>query len=259
MLLEGKVVLVSGVGPGTGRDIALLSARDGADVVVAARTQSTLDQVAAEVRAQGRRALAVATDVTKPEECQAAVEAAVAELGRLDVLVCNQATEGRRLPVDEIESKRFRLPFEVNLFGSLNLCQAAVPHMKRQGGGAIVMVNTLSMRRPTHGASAYAASKAALHSLVRSLALELGVYNIRANSVMPSWIWAPNVQRFFEQAAAERGVDPQQLYEETADETALKRLSTSADVAEAVIFLASDRARAITGQSLDVNAGSYFT
>jgi NAD(P)-dependent dehydrogenase (short-subunit alcohol dehydrogenase family) len=115
------------------------------------------------------------------------------------------------------------------------------------------------MRRPQDDSNAaYGASKAALASFTRSLAFELGPYNIRANGVVPNWIWGPNVEHYFEALAKERGVDPKVVYDEVASRTALKRLTTSADVADAIVFLASDRARAISGISLDINAGEYF-
>jgi len=145
-LLAGRVAIVSGIGPGAGRSIALACAREGADVVLAARTVGALEQVAAEVREHGRRALAVPTDVTRPEDCRRLADAAEAELGRIDVLVNNAFRSAPYEPVEEASMDDWRQIFDVNLFGSVQLSQAVVPQMKARRSGAIVMVNSMSVR-----------------------------------------------------------------------------------------------------------------
>jgi NAD(P)-dependent dehydrogenase (short-subunit alcohol dehydrogenase family) len=261
--LEGRVAIVSGIGPGMGRALALACATQGADVALAARRQEHLDPVAEEIRALGRRAITVPTDITEQGDCARLAERAVAELGRLDVLVNNAATEGRPMPIETADlAKRYRTPFEVNVFGTLQLVQAVIPAMKRAGSGSIVMISSHGYRvQPTRlrrDNSAYAASKAALFAATRSLALELGEYGIRVNTVVPSYIWGPNVKSYFEQLAREQGRTVEDFYDDMASGSALKRLATPEEISEAAAFFASDRARGITGQSLDVNCGSYF-
>ncbi len=258
MLLAGRVGIVSGVGPGLGRAIACAFAREGADVVLAARTPAALEEVAAAVRAAGRRALAVPTDIVRAEDCRQLVEAALAAFGRIDVLVNNAF---RSAPYDAVEDARmddWRAIFDVNVFGAIALSQAVVPPMKAAGGGAIVMIGSMSMRLIEPRFGGYAASKGALVVAAQTMAKELGPAGIRVNSVVPGYIWGPNLERWFAKLAAERGTTPEAVYAEVAARTALGRIPTAAEVAEAVVFFASDRSRAITGQTLDVNAGHYF-
>jgi len=258
MLLEDRVAIVSGVGPGMGRSIALACAREGAHVVLAARTAAALESVAAEVRGLGRRPLAVPTDVARPEDCRRLAEAAHAELGRVDVLVNNAF---RAAPYDTVEHASmddWRRIFDVNLFGSVQLSQAVVPLMRTQGGGSIIMINSMSMRLVEPRFGGYAASKGALVTAVQTMARELGADGIRVNSVVPGYIWGPALEGYFKQLAVEQGTTPEAVYKAVASRTALGRIPDADDIAGAIVFLASDLARAITGQALDVNAGHYF-
>jgi NAD(P)-dependent dehydrogenase (short-subunit alcohol dehydrogenase family) len=257
MLLEGRVAIVSGIGPGMGRDISILFAREGADLVLAARTTERLDEVAAEIRALGRRAVCVPTDVAREEDCLRLAENTQRELGRVDILVNNAF---RSAPYDTVEEARmedWRKIFDVNLFGSIQLSKAVIPYMK-EGGGSIVMVNSMSMRIIEPRFGGYAASKAALMTAAQTMAKELGVYGIRVNSVVPGYIWGPALQGYFRSLAAKRGATPEAIYAEVAAQTALNHIPTSEEIAGAVLFFASDLSRAITGQSLDVNAGHFF-
>ena len=257
MLLAGRVGIVSGIGPGLGRAIALALAREGADVVLAARTAPALEDVAAEVRAAGRRALAVPTDVTRPEQCRQLAEAAHDAFGRIDVLVNNAFRSGPYEPVEQASLEDWRKVFDVNLFGTLALCQAVIPFMKARGG-SIVMINSMSMRVIEPRFGGYAASKGALLTAAQTMAKELGASGIRVNSVVPGYIWGPALERYFADLARQRGTTPEAVYAEVASRTAFGRIPTSEDVAAAVVFFASDLARAVTGQALDVNAGHYF-
>jgi NAD(P)-dependent dehydrogenase (short-subunit alcohol dehydrogenase family) len=257
-LLDGRAAIVSGIGPGAGRSIALAFAREGADVVLAARTAAALESVAAEVRAQGRRAVVVATDVARAEDCRRLAETAHAELGRIDVLVNNAF---RSTPYDAVEAasmEDWRRIFDVNFFGSVQLTQAVVPQMKAQRRGSVVMVNSMSVRIIEPNFGGYAASKGALMTVVQTLAKELGAHGIRVNSVVPGYIWGPALSRYFEHLAAERGITPDAVYAEVASRTALNHIPDSDEIADAVVFLASDLSRAVTGQALDVNGGHYF-
>ena len=257
-MLEDKIVIVSGIGPGMGRDISLACARDGADIVLAARTPSKLDAVAAEVQALGRRTLSVPTDVTDADQCRNLVERTLEEFGRVDVLVNNAATGGHEVELAEATERQIQHAIRINLGGTLNMTQAVIPAMREGGGGSIVITGTLAMRRIQHGRGTYAASKSALMTAAQTLALELGQDNIRVNTVVPSYIMGEALRFWFRALAEERGVDYQTIHDERAAEAALNRIATSAEIAEAVVFFASDRSRAITGQSLDVNCGSFF-
>jgi NAD(P)-dependent dehydrogenase (short-subunit alcohol dehydrogenase family) len=257
-LVQDRVAIVSGIGPGTGRSIALACAREGADVVLAARTVSALEEVAAEVRARGRRALAVPTDVARAEDCRRLAAAAHAEFGRIDVLVNNAFRSTPYAPVEQASMEEWRQIFDVNVFGAVQLSQAVVPQMREQGGGSIVMINSMSTRIIEPRFGGYAASKGALLTAAQTMAKELGAHRIRVNSVVPGYIWGPALEGYFRQLAAERGATPEAIYAEIAARTALNHIPDSDEVADAVLFFASDLSRAVTGQALDVNGGHYF-
>jgi NAD(P)-dependent dehydrogenase (short-subunit alcohol dehydrogenase family) len=259
MLLEGKVAIVSGVGPGMGRDIALAFAREGAAVALAARTQAKLDEVADEIRAAGGQALCVPTDVTEPQQCQALVDATVAEFGKLDVLINSAFVQPPFATVEDTDEATIRAAFDVNFFGHVWLTKAATPHLRAAAPASIVFINTMSTRRIRENFGVYTASKMALLGLAKVLAVELGKDRIRVNSVHPGYIWGESVRWFFQSQADTRGITFDDVYEETASQTALHHLPGSDEIAQAVVFLASEKmASSITGESIDVNAGMFI-
>lgn len=257
MLLKDKVAVVSGIGPGLGRSVALALARQGAKVVLAARQGAELDKVASEVRALGGVALAVPTDITCKEDCVRLVERTTEEFLRLDVLVNNAFQGGVEPPFEEVDLALWRRIFEVNVFGSLQLTQLAVPFMKPTGG-SIVFVNSMSTRIIEPRMGGYAASKGALLIAAQTLAKELGPYRIRVNSVVPGYIWNEKLRRYFEYLAKQQGRSFEEVFCEIQGHTALLHIPTPEEIADTVLFLASDLSRAVTGQALDVNGGHYF-
>jgi NAD(P)-dependent dehydrogenase (short-subunit alcohol dehydrogenase family) len=152
----------------------------------------------------------------------------------------------------------WRTTIDVNLFGAVHMTRAVVPHMKTRGGGRIVMVNTMSTERIEEGFGIYAASKAALKSMTRTLAKELGRDGIRVNGVHPGYIWGPSVEWYLKHLAEENGTTPEVEYEKVASQTALGYIPDAAEIAGAVLLLASDLARCVTGQALGANAGQVF-
>ncbi len=258
-MLAGKVALVSGIGPGLGIEIARLYAREGADVVMGARRTEVMEPLAAEIEAMGRRTVWQSTDITDPAQCQALADAAVEELGRLDVCVNNAFNDG--FPIVNVENAdldRWRNVIDVNFFGSLNMTRACIPALRDSGAGRIIFINTMSIRMRQAGWGAYSSSKAALENITKILAKELGPDGIRVNSVLPGYIFADAVRNFLQGQADARGVDYQVVYDETAGETALKYLPDAAEIAGAALFFASDLSLPITGASLDVNAGHWI-
>ncbi len=258
MMLEGKVAVVSGIGPGMGRDISLALAAEGADLVLGGRTQAKLDAVAEEVEALGRSALAVVCNVADADSCVALADAAADRFGGIDILVNNAFHRGDDTQLLDAELKRWHTVMEVNFFGALNMTRAVVPHMERRGDGRIVMINTMSTERIQAGSGAYAASKAALKSMTKTLARELGPKGIRVNGIHPGYIWGDSVEWYFNFLAEQRGITFQEVYDEVAAETCLGYLPSSAEIAGTVVFFASPLAKAVTGQSLGVNAGHWF-
>ena len=230
-LLSGTVVVVSGVGPGLGRSIALASAREGADLVLAARTAARLDEVAKEVTALGQRAVTVPADITDERSAAHLAQAALDAFGRVDTLVHNAFAIPPLTSLADADLAALRTAFDTNVI-------AVLRHSRLPYGG-------------------YKMAKSALLALAQSLATELGPQGIRVNSVAPGYIWAGSLKWYFGYLAEQRGVDRQQIYDETAATTDLRKLPEPDEVADAVVFLASSMARAITGQCLDVNSGEY--
>ena len=259
MLLEGKVAIVSGIGPGMGRDIALALAREGADVALGARREKHLVKVAAEIEELGRRAAWVPTDITDRAACDALAAAANEQLGRVDILVNNAFHDGGFDRFDEADLETWRVPMEVNYFGTLNLTQAALPYLTAQDDSRIVMVNTMSVQHIEERFGAYAASKAALSSVTKTLARELGPQGVRVNAIHPGYIWGKSVEWYFQYLAEQQGRTPEEVYGDVADQTCLRYIPDSAEIAGTVVFFASPLAKPVTGQAIGVNAGHVLT
>ncbi len=256
MLLQDKVVVVAGVGPGLGRSIALQSARAGADVVLAARTASRLDEVAKEVAALGRRGLAVPADVTDGRSAEHLAQAARDAFGRVDVLVYNALVMPPIKDLADVDLDKVRAGFDDNVVAALRLIRLLVPALAATAG-SVVMINSMVVRYSQRTMGPYKLAKAALLAMAQSLATELGPQQIRVNSVAPGHIWGDSLQWYFGYLGKKRGVDAEQIYAETAAGIDLGRLPEPDEIADAVVFLASGMARAITGQCLDVNCGEY--
>jgi NAD(P)-dependent dehydrogenase (short-subunit alcohol dehydrogenase family) len=258
MLLEKKVAIVTGIGPGLGRDIALLFAKHGADLVIAARNAERLEKVAEEARAEGRDVLAVPTDIADRAACQRLVAAAVERHGGVDILVQNGHYDGDYKIVTESDPQDWRDIMEVNFFGGLHLCQAAAPSMIERGDGRMILVNTGASTDPPPTLGAYAASKAALASLVRTLAVELGPQGIRANGIQLGPMTGDNFTGYLEDQARANGRSYDEELAHWNEQFALRYTPTTEECAGTALFLASDLARPITGQSIAVNGGKWF-
>jgi len=255
-LLADKVVVVAGRGPGLGRSIALASAREGADVVLAARTAARLDEVAKEVTGLGRRGIAVPTDLTAPEAAERLAEAARDAFGRVDALVYNALAMPPIKELREVDLGAVSASFDANVVAALRLTRLLVPALA-ESKGSVVMINSMVVRFSQRTMGPYKLAKAALLAMAQSLATELGPQGIRVNSVAPGHIWGDSLKWYFGYLAKKRGVTPEQVYQETAAPLDLGRLPEPDEIADAVVFLASGLARAITGQCLDVNCGEY--
>jgi NAD(P)-dependent dehydrogenase (short-subunit alcohol dehydrogenase family) len=255
-LLQDKVVVVAGVGPGLGRSIALQCAKAGADVVLAARTEARLAEVAEEVKQLGRRTLQVGTDINSDESAQHLVDATLGEFGRIDALINNAFATPPLGPLQTVDFDQTRAGFETNVLGALRLTRMFVPALTESQGN-VVMINSSVLRHSSMPYGAYKMAKSALLALAQSLSTELGPQGIRVNSVAPGWIWADTLKNYFAYLAHKRGVDAQVIYDETAANLDLRRLPDPDAIADAVVFMASSLARNITGHCLDVNCGEY--
>ncbi|MFD7234219.1 SDR family oxidoreductase [Streptomyces syringium] len=259
MLLRGKTVLVSGVGPGLGGRVAAACVRDGARVVLGARTGANLARTAAAIDPSGERTAHLATDITDQAQCDALAGAATDRFGRLDAVVHVAALDRHFGGLEDADFDAWREVLDVNLLGALRLTRACLPALGKRGGSVVLIGTQSSLAAPTQvRQTAYAASKGALVSAMYSLARELGPRRIRVNTVQPGWMWGPPVREHVRRTALGEGVPEEVVRARLTDRMALPDLATDGDVAEAVVFLASDRARAITGQSLLVNAGEVM-
>ncbi|GGW60222.1 SDR family oxidoreductase [Streptomyces caelestis] len=259
-LLAGKTVVVSGVGAGLGRQVAAAVVRDGGRAVLGARTEAKLAKTAAELDPDGSRTAYRATDITDEGQCEALAGLARERFGRIDAVVHVAALDGYFGGLEDADFEAWRAVLDVNLLGTLRMTRACLPALREGGGGSVVFVGTQSaVAAPSQvRQAAYAASKGALTSAMYSLARELGPYRIRVNTVLPGWMWGPPVRAYVRFTADREGVSEAKVLGRLTDRTALPELATDADVADATVFLASDRARAITGQSLLVNAGELM-
>lgn len=257
-LLANKVVVIAGVGPGLGRTLALRCAEEGADVVLLARTASRLEEVAEEVRALGRRALTVPTDITDLDSAEAAVAASLDAFGRVDVLLNNASVVPSMKPLARTTFDHIRNSVELIVLGTLRMTQVFTPALAATQG-SVVMVNSMVLRHSQERYGSYKIAKSGLLSMAQSLATELGPQGIRVNSVAPGWIWGETLKGGFAYQAEKYSTTVDELYRQTAAASDLKRLPEEREVADAVLMLASPLANAITGQVLDVNCGEYHS
>jgi NAD(P)-dependent dehydrogenase (short-subunit alcohol dehydrogenase family) len=257
-LMAGKVCVVSGVGPGLGRQTARALAAQGADLVLAARRKPNLDEVLGEVTALGARAIAVPTNIVDPQACAQLMGAAADEFGGVDVLVNNAFRPDVFQSFEEVDLTVWRKIMDVNVFGTLQMTRAALPFMRERGGGSVVIVASMVARQPQPGQGGYAISKGALLTATRVLADELGPSNVRVNAVVPGWMAGPSVDIYIEMASSGRGVPAQVVVDELNARVPLGRIPSDEDVAGAIVYLASDLSRAMTGQALDTNGGEIF-
>ncbi|WP_165964302.1 SDR family oxidoreductase [Actinomadura sp. KC216] len=257
-LLAGRTVVVSGIGPGLGRQTALAAAAAGASVVLGGRSAEVLGKVAAEVRATGARVAEAICDVTSDTDCAALVETARREFGGVDSVVNNafaSAPHGTTLENSGLEP--WLETMDVTLFGSLRMTKAALPELKRSEG-SVVFVGSQSMRRIKAGRGPYATAKAALVTAAQVLAREVGPYGVRVNTIVPGRMWGPTLRGYIDGLAAQRGTSAEVEMRSMVADNALPRLTSDEECARVIVFLASDLSYGMTGQTVDVNAGETF-
>ncbi|EGX60460.1 short chain dehydrogenase [Streptomyces zinciresistens K42] len=258
-LLDGKTVVVSGVGAGLGHQVAAAVVRDGGNAVLGARTEANLARSAGEVDPGGSRTAYRATDVTDEGQCEALAALARERFGGIDGVVHVAAWDSHFGGLEDADFATWLSVVDVNLLGALRMTRACLPALKERGGAVVFIGTQSAVAAPSQvRQAAYAASKGALTSAMYSLARELGPHRIRVNTVLPGWMWGPPVRAFVRFTAHAEGTSEEAVLGRLAERMALPELATDGDVADAAVFLASDRARAVTGQSLLVNAGELM-
>lgn len=257
MRLDGKTALVTGAAQGMGSAICKAMAAEGCDLMLAARTQGPLDELAEALRATGRKAEVVTCDVIDEEQVAAMVDASLKAFdGKLDILVnVAGATGPIETPVWQIDQKAFDDLVRTNLQGTFLPIKHALPSMIERRYGKIINIGGSSGMRGYRYRAAYSSSKWSIRGLTRTTALDVGEYNINVNAVMPGIVETPRMHKLCEEKARVRGWTFDQVYAEYVEDMALKRVTTPEDIAHAVVFLATDEARQITGQEIVVDGG----
>jgi len=257
MRLANKTGIITGPAKGMGQAISETLAREGADLVLAGRDTGAIEDVAANIRAMGRKAEVVKVDVTDPEQVEAMV-AHTARLfdGRIDILVNVAGVTGPiETPVWEIEPEDFEMVLRANVFGTFLPIKYALPYMLKRRSGKIINIGGTSGLRGYRYRTAYSASKWAVRGVTRTVALDVGEYNINVNVVCPGIVQTPRMDKLCEEKAKRRGWTFDQVYQEYVDDMALKRVTEPQDVANAVLFLASEESRQLSGHEIAVDGG----
>lgn len=255
MILQDKVVVIAGLGPGLGAALARGAAAEGAKLVLAARTEEKLSAAAEEL---GGDVLTVPTDVNRVEDVQRLRDRALERFGRVDSVIVNAFQMPPMDPLTQVSHDKVKAAMETNVFAPLTLASVFADALAESKGN-LVMVTSMVIRHSEPEYAAYKLTKGALHAAAGSLATELGPRGIRVNSVAPGWIWEDVNKMYFEWMAKERGITPQDVYDEVAGRSDLKRIAEPDEVAAATLFLASDLASAVTGVCLDVNCGEFHS
>jgi NAD(P)-dependent dehydrogenase (short-subunit alcohol dehydrogenase family) len=256
VVLADKTVIVSGVGPGLGGEVARIAVRDGARVVIGARNAEKLAGIAKELDPSGDRVASHAFDITDADACAALVAFAEERFGGVDALAQVAAFDAVFGDLETTKPEDWRRVMEVNVIGSTQLCRAAVPALERRGGGSLVLIGSQSYALPPDTAQlAYASSKGALMSAMVQMAKELGPKKIRVNTVVPTWMWGPPVQGYVKWQAKQRKVSEDEVKAEITRKFPIGAIPADEDVAEVVALFCSDRMRMVTGQFLRVDGG----
>jgi len=250
--LDGKVALITGAASGFGREAALLFARQGASVSIVDLDEAGGSDTASRIAAEGGRAIFIRANVAHPNEVQAMVDETVHSFGRLNVLFNNAGVPMAMTPIAHVTEEQYARVMDVNVKGVLFGCKYGAPEIARAGGGAIVNTASMAALKGRPNISIYCASKGAIVSLTRALAVELAPQKIRVNAICPVAADTPMLPKFLP-AGSRTPLD--QMFKATAESIPMKRLGTTIDTARVALFLASDDAEFLTGISVPVDGG----
>jgi 2-deoxy-D-gluconate 3-dehydrogenase len=244
--LEGKTALVTGASRGIGAAIAIAYAEAGADVALAARTVDALEDVEGKIAATGRRAVVIPTDVTDVEQVDACVARAIAELGRIDVMVNNAGGSDFIAPVTDTKIEGWHKRIDLNLHSVFYGCRAVGPHMTERGSGSVINVASLAAFTATPMMAFYGAAKAGVVSMTKTIAHEWGAAGVRVNAICPGWIKTELNRLLW---------DTPELAPKVIANQAIRRWGETDDLLGAAIWLASDASRFTTGESILIDGG----
>lgn len=249
--LTGKVAIVTGGTQGIGKATAVLLAREGACVVIAARGRERLDAVAAEIRGAGGKVAAVSADVGKPADCERLVAEALKAFGRIDILVNNAGTSATG-EFASVTDEAWQADFDLKLFGAIRLARLAIPEMKKQGGGRIINITNIGAKQPRAKSMPTTVTRAAGLAFTKALSKEYAPDNILVNTVCIGLIRAGQ----HETKAEKAGVALETLYAGMARDIPLGRVGQAEEVASVIAFLVSAAASYVTGTSVNLDGGT---
>ena len=249
--LGDKVAIVTGGTQGIGKASAMVLAREGARVVIAARGRELLDAVAAEIRAAGGKVAAIQADVSKAEDCESLIVGALASFGRIDILVNNAGTSATG-EFESVTDATWQADFDLKLFGAIRLARLAIPQMRKQGGGRIINITNIGAKQPRAKSMPTTVTRAAGLALTKALSKEFAADKILVNTVCIGLIRAGQHER----KAAKSGVEVESIYANMGKDIPLGRVGLAEEVANVITFLASDAASYVTGTSINLDGGT---
>jgi len=254
---ENKVALITGAGKGIGRAISLALAREGAQLILAGRDIPALNETADLVAALkvGPTPLVCRLDLLDPATIQNSVAQSLETFGQIDILVNNSGIAGKAAPLWELDETEWDEAIDTNLKGAFLVSKAVIPSMISQQSGSIVFIGSITGKRPLINRSVYAASKLGLVGMVRSLALDLGRHGVRANLISPGFVAGPRLDRVMAQVASRENRTLEEVTANWLEMVPTGKFVTPEEIAEGVLFLASDRSGSTTGEDLNISGG----
>jgi len=243
--LDGKVAVVSGSGKGIGKSMALGLADAGADVVIVARTAADIEQTVAEIQAKGRKAIGIATDVKKKEDIENMVAKTIEEFGKIDILI-NNAGMNIRTPALDVPEEEWELIIQTNMKSVFLASQAVGKHMVEQKHGSIINISSVAGQVALRTGVAYAATKAGIIQMTKTLALEWGKHNVRVNAIAPWYFKTPLTEKLLADEA---------YYNEIINRTPLRRVGDVKELVGPAVFFASEASSYVTGHTMFVDGG----
>jgi NAD(P)-dependent dehydrogenase (short-subunit alcohol dehydrogenase family) len=253
-----KVALVTGAGKGIGRAISIALAGEGAQLVLAGRDIAGLEETArliGESNNQAPAALICQMDLLDAKSIESTVGQTLNTFGRIDVLVNNSGIAGKNSPLWELSEAEWDETMDINLKGSFLVSKAVVPTMVSQKSGSVIFIGSITGKRPLANRSVYAASKLGMVGLMRTLALELAPHGVRVNLVSPGYVGGPRLDSVIEKVAESEGLTPKQVHAKWLAMVPTGEYVTPEQIAQGVLFFASDRSKGITGDDLNINGG----
>lgn len=245
--LSGKVALVTGSSRGIGKAILLAMSAQGASVVVSSRTRKTCEMVVQEISDHGGQAMAIPCNISRADELESLVQLTTKAYGKIDILVCNAAVNPFMGPLSKLSQSDYDHVLNTNVKNTLWLCNQVIPQMATRGNGSVIIISSIGGLRGSSNLGAYTISKAAEMQLARNLAVEWGDKNVRVNCLAPGLIRTDFSRALWEDSS---------YYATAISSYPLRRIGEPEDVAGAAVFLASDAAAFITGQTIVIDGGA---